>query len=101
MNTTTTKTKTTTNHEGCRLCGSKRAHTTQVARVYECAKCGAISGECYKGESYRLVGAHFDAPGACAPDQERYYDITTLGSDGVNRRHGWFNPATRLITQVG
>jgi hypothetical protein len=35
------------------------------------------------------------------PAEQRYFDITTLGSAGVGRRHGWFQPSTRLVTQVG
>jgi hypothetical protein len=34
-------------------------------------------------------------------EQIRYFDFTTVGSAGLGRRHGWYNPATKLITQVG
>jgi hypothetical protein len=36
------------------------------------------------------------------PEQNQvYYDLTCLGSTGLTRRHGWYNPVTKLITQVG
>lgn len=87
--------------EGCRGCGRKTTQAeTKVARVYECGHCGAIWGECYIGESYEMVRPYmttinFD------PADTRYYDMTTIGSEGLRRRHGWFEPTSRLITQVG
>ncbi|MCG3207214.1 MAG: hypothetical protein FOGNACKC_00814 [Anaerolineae bacterium] len=71
-----------------------------VIGAHECPHCRALFGEMYKGESYSLVkpwltGA--DVP----PDKWRYYDFQVLGSNGVERRHGWFDPETRLILQVG
>ena len=37
----------------------------------------------------------------CGTDEQRYFDIETVGSAGLGRRHGWFNPTTQTITQVG
>ncbi len=31
----------------------------------------------------------------------KYFDFTTLGSQGISRRHGWYDTVTRCITQVG
>ena len=85
----------------CRGCNNIRGNKpTGATGVYECAKCGAIFGTCYKGESYGLVKPFFAAQDP-APGEARYFDFTTLGSDGIGRRHGWFDPATKLITQVG
>ena len=87
--------------EGCRGCGRKtKQHLTDVSGVYRCGYCGAIWGTCRLGDSYELVRPYmttinFD------PADTRYYDITTLGSGGLDRRHGWFEPKSRLITQVG
>ena len=69
-----------------------------VIGVFECPHCGAVQGECYKGESYGIVKAFFSKEPVA---REVYYDLTVLGSDGIERRHGWFDPATGYITQVG
>lgn len=71
-----------------------------IMGVYECPKCGAIQGECYKGQSYQIVLPFF-SKNEVPNDEWVYYDLTVLGADGIERRHGWFDPATRLITQVG
>ncbi len=85
----------------CPACSATRRQViTTVSGVYECSKCLAIYGQCYKGDSYTLVLPYF-AEHAVDPQTERYYDLTVLGSDGVTRRHGWFDPASKRITQVG
>lgn len=72
--------------------------------VRECSKCGAVftSGDSHiwLGESYEIVTPHFTTD-ASADERARYFDFSTLGSDGAGRRHGWFDPSTGLITQVG
>jgi len=68
--------------------------------VFECRRCGAIYGDCYKGESYAIVLPYM-AEAEVPPERCRYYDLTVLGSDGVSRRHGWFDPDTRRIVQIG
>jgi hypothetical protein len=85
---------------GCPACSATRGTETKVGGVYTCAKCGGIFGTCYKGDSYSLVLPCF-AKEPVAPEALRYFDLTTLGSDGVHRVHGWFDPQTRLVHQVG
>lgn len=68
--------------------------------VYICRKCEAVFGQCYKGDSYGIV-LPFMTADKDATERQRYYDFTVLGSDGVTRRHGWFDPQTKLITQIG
>jgi len=85
---------------GCPACSAKRGTETAVSGVYACARCGAIFGTCYKGDSYRLVLPRF-AKEPVAPEQLRYFDLTLLGSDGVTRNHGWYDPATKLVHQIG
>ena len=86
--------------EKCRACGNVKGNKQIGARVYRCEKCGAIYGTCYLGESYEYVLPYFSA--AFPPHAlQRYFDFTTLGSEGVGRRHGWFDPDTRRITQIG
>lgn len=77
-----------------------QANGRPVYGVHECPHCKAVFGTCYLGESYGIVLSYMTS--ANVPmDQTRYYDFETLGSDGIGRRHGWFDPATRLIVQVG
>ncbi len=82
---------------GCPACSAKYAYPVK-GRIYLCARCDAIFGDCYLGESYEFVLPQFSAT---EPGVSRYYDFTCLGSKGLTRRHGWYDPATRLITQVG
>ena len=71
--------------------------------VMECPRCGAIfSGNCYLylGESYEYVLPYW-AEGEVAPEKLRYYDFMCLSEGKVIRRHGWYDPETKLIHQVG
>jgi hypothetical protein len=86
--------------EACRACNNVRGNKEIATQVFRCAKCEAIFGTCYLGDSYSYVLPYF-AKAEVAPEQTRYFDFTTLGSNGVGRRHGWFDPNTKLITQVG
>ena len=73
---------------------------SKVDNVVTCAGCGGIYtlSPIYRGESYQIVLPSWDEGEAA---EEVYYDLTVLGSDGIQRRHGWFNPATKQITQTG
>jgi DNA-directed RNA polymerase subunit RPC12/RpoP len=84
----------------CPSCNSKRFAKTATSGVYQCVKCEAIFGTCTKGDSYNIVLPYF-AKTEPSAESLRYYDLTVLGSDGITRRHGWFNPQTKLISQVG
>jgi len=84
----------------CPACNGKRQNPTRHTMVFECRRCGAIYGDCTKGESYEIVLPYM-AEAEVAPEHCRYYDFTVLGSDGITRRHGWFDPETRRIVQVG
>lgn len=94
----------------CPCCGKPRSKRDQPLvfngktyfGVSECAGCKAIytTTPIYLGESYTLVKPFFIKP-EFEPEQGLYYDFETLGSDGLGRRHGWFDPKTRLIIQVG
>jgi predicted RNA-binding Zn-ribbon protein involved in translation (DUF1610 family) len=74
------------------------------AWVYECPKCGAIFSDrpyLYLGESYQYVLPYWakeDVP----PEKLRYFDFTCLASGNkIVRRHGWYDPETKLIHQTG
>ena len=89
----------------CPACSStRRSHVVLNGRehpsVYRCGNCEAIFGSCYLGDSYALVIPRFAAEDVPS-EQLRYFDFDTLGSAGVGRRHGWYDPATKLVHQVG
>jgi len=88
----------------CPLCGSRGSRFLKphpsVFGVYECRKCRALFGECYLGDSYSLVSPMWSRQDV--EDTEcRYFDFICVGSGGITRRHGWFNPADGRIVQTG
>ena len=86
--------------EKCRACNNDRRNKQIGIDVYQCGKGGAVFGTCLLGGSYRFVLTYFskeDVP----LERTRCYDFTALGSEGIDRRHGWFDPETKLIVQVG
>lgn len=84
----------------CPACNHTRGFEVRMASIYECAACHGLYGRCYLGDSYTFVLPHM-VGGPVPVEHQRYFDFTCVGSKGVTRRHGWFNPPTRLITQVG
>lgn len=84
----------------CPACSHTKGFTVKMASVYECGACHALYGHCYLGDSYGYVLPFF-AEASVPAERQRYFDFETLGSQGVGRRHGWFDPMTRRITQVG
>ena len=85
----------------CPSCDRKRGQVkTEIFGVYRCSKCEAIYGTCYLGDSYRFVLPYMTQEQV--PDERlRYFDFRCLGSKGIGRRHGWYDPKTKLIVQVG
>jgi len=84
----------------CPAC-SHSEHTSIVScSVYECKSCGAIHGQLYLGDSYRFVKPTL-ATLEVVPEKLCYFDFECVGSAGLSRRHGWYDPATKLIHQVG
>jgi hypothetical protein len=87
----------------CPACNSTKNRPyrrERFAQIYECRTCGAIHGTCYLGESYEIVRPYMTDK-AVPPEKTRYFDFITLGSKGVDRRHGWYDPETRLVVQIG
>lgn len=70
--------------------------------LWDCASCGGLNGEMYLGVSYLLVRPTW-APGAdtIPAERTRYFDLMCLGSEGVTRRHGWYDPASKGLVQIG
>ena len=88
----------------CRCCckrvtiKARGAHYLGIGGVFECPHCGAVQGTCYKGDSYRVVRSRWhEGPS----ERTVYFDLTTLGSAGVVRVHGWMDADTRCMVQVG
>lgn len=92
----------------CPACsGRSNIKYNDLATVYRCLTCSAIHGECSEHVSYSIVSSEWDT-GNPPAEQWVYYDLrcrTKPGSPnfrfGGFRRHGWFNPATKKIVQVG
>ncbi len=72
----------------------------QIHGVYQCGHCQALLGQCSRGMSYLLVKPSW-APAGASLEDAVYFDLQVLGTDGIKRRHGWFDPETRCIVQVG
>ena len=94
----------------CRACNAEITDQDQdrgyavngrkIVGIVTCSHCGGVQGECYLGESYTIVRNAF-ADDEVPFEQTRYYDFTVIGSNGIARRHGWFDTVSRRITQVG
>jgi hypothetical protein len=87
----------------CPACNNQRRNkeVKPGSWVYRCSLCEAIFGEhLYLGESYEFVLPYF-AKDDVPSERLRYYEFTCLSSAGIMRRHGWYDPETKLIHQVG
>jgi hypothetical protein len=84
----------------CPACNRQRLEDLGSG-FYRCRKCESVfSSNCRIGDSYNYVLPYM-AKEPVPPDQLRYYDFTCLSSKGLGRRHGWFDPETKLIHQIG
>ena len=70
-------------------------------QIWECRGCGSIHGTCYLGDSYAIVKDEWAPNDPVVEARAIPYDLITLGNEGMRRRHGWFDPVTRCITQTG
>ena len=71
-----------------------------ISGVYQHSRCQAVLGQCYKGDAYGIYIPQW-APEDTPAENQRYFDLTLLGSAGIERVHGWFDIETRKLTQVG
>ncbi len=83
----------------CPLC-SKSNRKPLKGQIYKCAKCESIYGTCYLGDSYAYVKPFLSSENVPA-EETRYFDFECLGSQGITRRHGWFNPKNGNLIQTG
>lgn len=84
----------------CPACSSENSRQFGSSfTLQECESCGAVFGECYLGESYRIAspGLHQQTEAM----EIRYFDLTCLGSNGIVRRHGWSDRFTGKTVQFG
>lgn len=90
-----------TTSNACPACSSPKSKPHAVAGVRVCS-CGAhyTTRAIYLGDSYAVVLPRWHS-GEERPEDLRYFDLETLGSEGLGRRHGWFHAGTREIVQVG
>ena len=87
-------------HKACPACSHALAYDTDVAGVHECARCTAVFGHCYLGDSYKFAWPKW-SPTEPPHDQLQHFDLECLGSEGITRRHGWVDRATKLLVQTG
>lgn len=89
----------TINYAQCPCCNSTdHADAPEHVRLSTCLRCNAIFGQLYLGDSYTVVLPYFVEQEPADPP--RYFDFVTIGSK-VDRRHGWYDVATKRIVQVG
>jgi predicted RNA-binding Zn-ribbon protein involved in translation (DUF1610 family) len=83
----------------CPACSNGSA-VPLATTVYRCAKCRAIFGSCYKGDSYDYVKPVWH-DGETAHEDLQFVSLEILGSAGIENFHGWVHKDTRRIVQVG
>ena len=87
------------NCPNCNKIINQKRDRVNLSTIYKCSHCKAIFGDCYLGDSYNYVLPRFSTDNN--PEEQLYFDFTCLGSEGVTRRHGWYNPVDNKLTQVG
>jgi hypothetical protein len=91
----------------CPACSNKRGNKRYdenkigLMDIHRCKKCGAVFGSCYLGDSYSVVLPQWHTDPNPPSEDLFYFDIEALGSQGIQRRHGWAHKTTRRIVQVG
>lgn len=94
----------------CPSCDSPHRTPREHRGIYQCSSCGCVYG---RASSYEVTLAYVkdewdvrmpvtDPIAALhAASQEQGYDFIYMRGGKIERRHGFFNPKTRCITQVG
>jgi Zn-finger nucleic acid-binding protein len=91
--------------ETCPGCsGTLRPVVEATVACYRCNRCsGVIAFNLTEYEAFQVVRAGWAPnPNMIRPEDQYYFDITYRTASGKQeRRHGWFDPLTRLILQTG
>jgi hypothetical protein len=82
----------------CPACGCSD-FTTDKNGMNTCDGCNAIFGEFKSLAETRNYVYQRWFKGDKEPDHTVYYDFTYM--NGKKRTHGWFDPITKTITQIG
>jgi len=96
----------------CPLCDGKELEklegSAHPSEVFRCLKCEAVSGDCYDRDRARFVSPWFKENSGDFPIGEaRYYDLNVINGDVFEgdfvplREHGWYDPVSKGIIQVG
>jgi len=88
----------------CPCCAATK-HVFVDSGIVRCLDCQALftTRHVPLGQTYKHVLPRWDerADSREALCSSVYFDFEYLSSEGLGRRHGWFNPETGCITQVG
>jgi hypothetical protein len=95
--------------EACACCGSQtgrevveEATMRTSQRFYFCDSCGALHGLCYRSDSPVNFGEwDADADRVMRDGEAQFFSLALLDSSGETYSHGWFNPATGNLCQLG
>lgn len=86
----------------CNACGGSLKPLKNNAALSECRRCHGLHGTIYRGEAYHLVGLGRPMlANATSEDALRYFDLTVLGSEGVDRIHGFYDARECRVVQYG
>lgn len=88
----------------CSACSGSLKPATNVPGISglsQCRRCGGLHGSIYAGVATSLIGYGLPMQAESGPDGARYFDLSILGSAGVSRMHGWYDPRTHRIVQEG
>ena len=92
--------------DGCPACSNEGMVGTKYPTVWICERCSAVFGSVMdEAQSYEIVKPMFlqeDGRDLLAEGLGQYFDLMHVDADGnLQRRHGWYDPQTRFILQVG
>ena len=93
-------------NDGCPACSNEGMVGTKYPTVWICERCSAVFGSVAdEAQSYEIVKPMFlqeDGRDLLAEGLGQYFDLMHVDADGnLQRRHGWYDPQTRMILQTG
>lgn len=91
---------TSNNYSKCPACSCTKKTTLGTTGLHVCKECECLYGNITLGNSYLYVKPYMTTD-PTADERAVPYDMTCLSSRGIERRHGFYDKASGLITQVG